>query len=229
MTIGVVIPSKRPHLLHRAGRMLEQQTTEGMLIPISGDGPPGVLRNKGVKVAKQLGLKLVAFWDDDDFYGPRYLEEQLAAWQPGRVVGKTFGFVAFNGGVVYFPLPKSCPTWTLLIGGSIFGAVDEMPEFTDMQVAEDGKFSADCRKKGLQTYLTSGRNFVYSRLGDKREDHTYKASDALVWLNAGGLGVPTELTPEQAMAADVPSGEAMGHKRWEEERGTERGRHRVPA
>lgn len=224
--IGIVVPTKRPHLLQRIRDMARAQGPKNTLIPITGDGPPGVLRNQGVHVARQMfGIRLVAFWDDDDFYGPDYLDEQLAAWQPGRVVGKTFGFVAFNKGVAYFPTPKNFATRHLLIGGTILGHVDQMPDFKDMPVGEDGQFASDCRKFGLETYVTSGRNFVYSRLGDKKLDHTFQAGDGLVWITAGGEGVPTSLTPEQAMAAEVPIGAGVTHKEWAD--GTEPERHRV--
>lgn len=224
--IGIVVPSKRHQLLHRIRRMAYAQGPENMLIPVTGDGPPGVIRNKGVAIAKSLGIKLVSFWDDDDFYGPGMLQEQLANWRPGRVVGKGFGFVAFNGGVVYFPCRKNCVTNHLLIGGSIFGSVDEMPDWTDMPVGEDGRFSADCRERGLETYVLSGRHFVYSRLGEP-DDHTYKASNGLVWYNAGDKGIPTKLTTSEAMVAETPSGVGIGHKEWRH--GLERERHRVPS
>lgn len=224
--IAIVVPTCRPHLLRRVESMaLAQSHREYCLIPVSGDGPPGVLRNRGMALAKSRNIRFVSFWDDDDFYGPGMLKEQLANWEPGRIVGKTFGFVAFNEGVVYFPLPKNTPTQHLLIGGSIFGDVGEMPDWTDMPVGEDGKFAADCRAKGLETYTLSGKHFVYSRLGAPR-DHTFKASDGLVWYSAGDKGVPTLLTPNEAMTAETPSGFGVLHKEWLH--ATERGRPRVP-
>lgn len=212
--IAIVVPCSRPHLLPRVMAMAEWQTNQDhLLIPIEGDARPGIARNAGMAEARRLGFQLVSFWDDDDFYGPGFLEEQLANWRPGRVVGKTFGFVAFNLGVVYFTLPKGGPSNHLLIGGSIMGSLDELPDWTDLPIAEDGRFTADCRRRGLETYVLSGRHFVYSRLGSNME-HTYKAKDALVWLTAGDQGIPTNMTPEAAMVADVPTGQGILHKAW---------------
>jgi len=224
--IGIIVPSSRPWMQARIAEMAKAQTREYELIFVTEPGPPGVARNSGMRIARELGIKLVSFWDDDDFYGPGMLQEQLANWRPGRVVGKTFGFVAFNQGVVYFPVPKNQATQHLLIGGTIFGHVDEMPDWTDMPVGEDGAFSVDCRAKGLETYVLSGKHFVYSRLGEPR-DHTYKASSGLVWHNAGGSGVPTKLSPTQATVAETPSGIGIRHKEWAN--GTELKRHRVPS
>ena len=168
---------------------------------------------------------IVSFWDDDDFYGPRYLEEQMAHVEHGVIVGKTFGFTRFDRGIVYFPAQRNFFTRTMLIGGTIGGYLGDMPFWTDGAVGEDTEFSAHCRRLGKKTYVTSGMNWLYDRSGPYGS-HAFRAGEQRIWMIAGGKAMPCGDSADVVCADMEPLGPAVRHKEWAN--GTELKRHRVP-
>lgn len=228
--VWVVVPFTRPHLAAQlTDYFLRQSLPNAKLLIVTGtDRHPsadhvirigemrqGEARNVGMDYLRTVGAEVVSFWDDDDHYGPGYLEEQLEHIRPGRVVGKLFGFVEFNAGMAYFDARRLVPTTGLLIGGTIAGILREMPPWKDQRIGEDGAFSMDCRARRLETFLLSEQHWVYSRTGELRS-HTFRASDKGIWSVAGGRGRACALTREQCIlgSAPVPDGPRLKWKEW---------------
>lgn len=234
--IWVIVPFSRPHCFERLVENFSRQThakkrllvvcaekvdrqTRAMLSEVADvslrdvGGPQGEARNIGMAQLLREESALVSFWDDDDHYGPFYLEEQAAAVSPGTIVGKGFGFTLFDEGMVYFEGPRNCETKALLIGGTIAGFVHDMPSWTKAMIGEDGAFSSDCRQLGLTTRLLSGRHWVYDRTG-ALEDHTFRAPPAKIWTVAGGRAVPCSMSVDEALGAEEPTGEAVRFQGW---------------
>jgi len=179
-----------------------------------GAMPQGEARNVGLEYLRSINAGAVSFWDDDDHYGPGYLEEQAELLRPGRLVGKMFGFVEFDDGVVYFPWRRNIATSSLLIGGSMAGIVRELPDWSSQRIGEDGAFAMACRARRMETWVSSAQHWVYSRTGPVAS-HTFRASEKGIWSVAGGRGVPMSLTVGECLSGSAPVPDGSG-VRWKE-------------
>jgi glycosyltransferase involved in cell wall biosynthesis len=121
----------------------------------------------------------IAKMDDDDFYGPNYLADQMRAFDycEADVVGKWSRFILMEDvpclGVI-FPGKEHC--YTELVGGGTLLARREVFKtirFADRGVGEDTQFLRDCAQQGLRTYSTDRFNYVYRRTGLETA-HTYR-------------------------------------------------------
>lgn len=139
----------------------------------------GKCLNFGVSKSK---YDYIAKFDDDDYYGPKYLSEAISGFKisKARVVGK-------GTTIVYFVKSNTLALrdpgleWrfinfangsTLVIKKCVFNRI----KFRDMSAAEDVHFCKDCLKSGIRIYSTSKYNHVYMRYPSKSK-HTWKISD----------------------------------------------------
>ncbi|MCR8659748.1 glycosyltransferase [Paenibacillus endoradicis] len=132
---------------------------------------------------------LVAKFDNDDYYSPYYLGEQVKVLlrTGSPVVGKHACYVYLTASkklLIRSPYEKNKSVdfiqgGTLLIRKSILKKV----RFSDRSVGEDVKFLKDCSKKGYTIYATSPHNYVYIRRKNK-STHTWQVSDK-EFLNGG--------------------------------------------
>lgn len=137
----------------------------------------GACLNLGVKKAK---YDFIAKFDDDDYYGPLYLWEELQAFREtgADLVGKRSYFMYMPVRkllLLRFPSHENC--WTRLVHGATILAKREVFEavsFVDRPVGTDLQFFLDCRKKRFRFYSTSRFNYTYFRR-DYRY-HTWKAN-----------------------------------------------------
>jgi hypothetical protein len=63
----------------------------------NGESTTGAKRNMLVQLAHGLGYEYCAFFDDDDFPGPRYIEHQLNVVKSGKDCGSLWGQIYFEG------------------------------------------------------------------------------------------------------------------------------------
>lgn len=226
LVIGVVVLLSRPRFLPDILAMWRVQTlpeAERCLIFVaSGDATacalswPDVLvsepttiadlRNIGVARARELGCDALAFWDDDDYYGPRYLEEVAAALEHAPIVGKASTFVRVVDWDKDRPsepadrlrlctLPgtedvtrEPCP----VRGGTLAFRLDaDVPAFRLPDPAqpwgEDTAFCSDAAERGLTMRLTSRWNYAYRR---GESDHVWPRSaesHARLYQELGGF------------------------------------------
>lgn len=135
--------------------------------------------NYGVSKTK---LPLIAKFDDDDYYSPYYLLEQVKALIRTRsdIVGKHACLVYLAASkklIIRSPKEKNKPI-TFVQGGTILFRrhIRRKVRFADRSVGEDVRFMKDCRKKGYKAYATSPFNYVYIRRKNKKS-HTWRAND----------------------------------------------------
>lgn len=135
--------------------------------------------NFGVSVAKH---DIIAKFDDDDYYGPMYLQEAVWALEEGKqeVVGKGSTYVYFmSSKTLAIRTPNLEKTFVNFVNGStlvIRKRIFNRVKFRDLSIAEDVQFCNDCIRNGISIYSTSRFNHVYIRHGDKSK-HTWKIKD----------------------------------------------------
>lgn len=93
MKTGILIPTRgdRPRFLEFAKLQLKRQTRQPDEILIF-DAPPQSDRpditwryRNGCRMLAERGVDVMLFWEDDDWYSPRYIENMVGAWeQNGR-------------------------------------------------------------------------------------------------------------------------------------------------
>lgn len=138
----------------------------------------GECLNFGIVKAK---YDFIAKFDDDDYYGPYFLEEALNVIRDTNcsIIGKASFYTYFktSKALAIFNSSKENKTIngerdflsgaTLVFKKAIFTNV----QFPKLNVGEDTVFQRNCLKKGLRLYSTSLRNFVHFRY-NSRTHHT---------------------------------------------------------
>ncbi len=125
----------------------------------------------------------IAKFDDDDYYGSKYLEEAVNAFKitGAKVLGKGSTFVYFmSQKTLAVRTPDQENRYVNFANGStlIFKKdIFEKVKFANMNIAEDVKFCTNCVKNGYKIYSTSRFNHVYIRYPSKK-NHTWKISDS---------------------------------------------------
>lgn len=124
----------------------------------------------------------VAKFDDDDYYGPNYLQRQMQAMVSfhADIVGKATWYLYFENSTtlaVFSRHPENSfvnyvTGATLLIKKDIFNSV----QFSAMNVGEDVDFVAVCKEHGFRIYSTDRSDFVGIRRA-LTSSHTWQESD----------------------------------------------------
>jgi len=124
----------------------------------------------------------IAKFDDDDYYSPYYLIEQMAAIRRtgADIVGKRNHLIFFEGRnllIQRFPGRRNRFV-SLVTGGSILfrKRVFRRVRFENRSLGEDVSFLWKCRRRGFRIYSTSIYNFVGIRRENKNS-HTWTAHD----------------------------------------------------
>jgi glycosyltransferase involved in cell wall biosynthesis len=127
-------------------------------------------------------LPLIAKFDDDDYYSPFYLKEQVKALirTKSDIVGKHACLVYLKATKkLIIRSPKEKNKYSEFVqGGTILfrRRVIKKVLFSDRSVGEDVTFLTACKNNGYKTYATSTFNYVYIRRKNKK-NHTWKAGD----------------------------------------------------
>lgn len=134
-------------------------------------GNPARARNAGLQWVQQHRGGIVAFWDDDDHYGPGYLAEVARALDghPRRVVGKIIRTVEFDDGRWLF-LRKQGHAF---LGGTIAGWARELPPIPDLPCHEDHEWCRLLEQRGFELKTLSGAHYVYNR---RKGEHAWRST-----------------------------------------------------
>jgi glycosyltransferase involved in cell wall biosynthesis len=129
--------------------------------------------------------QLIAKFDDDDYYSPYYLSEQIKALrQSGAgIVGKAAHLKYFEGKrLIAVTTPKQQHQFVKFVAGGTLlfkKRVYNVVRFKDITLGEDSDFLLRSRRKGFKIYSSSPYNFVGIRRKNKKT-HTWTASDEKV-------------------------------------------------
>lgn len=113
--------------------------------------------------------RFVAKFDDDDLYGPHYLEDALRAhsYAGAGVVGKhSYCAQIESTGETYLRFPANEYRYSsTLAGGTLVIDRDEVDDqrFDDVSLGEDRAFLARCHRRGIATFSADRFNFVQVR------------------------------------------------------------------
>lgn len=139
----------------------------------------GQCLNFGVKQAK---YEIIAKFDDDDYYAPRYITDSIRAFEytDADLIGKGSTYVYLESiKTLAIRDPQSENRYVRFVNGStmifkkkIFNKV----RFANVSVGEDVIFCRDCYTKGIKIYSTSKSNHVYIRHTSKN-NHIWKIND----------------------------------------------------
>lgn len=139
----------------------------------------GQCLNCGILKAK---YPIIAKFDNDDYYSPYYLREQVKALlrSGSEVVGKHACFVylaASKRVLLRSPLEMNKQV-AFVQGGTILfrKRIVKRVRFSDISLGEDVQFLRDCAAKGYTILATSPYNYVYIRRKDK-SSHTWQVND----------------------------------------------------
>ncbi|MBD2868711.1 glycosyltransferase family 2 protein [Paenibacillus arenilitoris] len=125
---------------------------------------------------------IIAKFDDDDYYGPNYLRESVAALKSGKgsIIGKHTSYLYFEEKkalMVFRPggehkYVRSVKGGTLVFKKSLWRRV-KFPEFK--KVGTDSGWTGRCRRRGYKIYSVSKKNYVCVRRKNTGS-HTQKKS-----------------------------------------------------
>jgi len=139
----------------------------------------GQCLNCGIARAR---FPLIAKFDDDDYYSPHYLKEQVREMHRTKsdIVGKhaCLVYLAASKRLIIRSPGEQHKFTSFVQGGTLLfkRKVLKHVRFPDKSLGEDVAFLRKSSQKGYKTYSTSPFNYVYMRRKNK-QGHTWKASD----------------------------------------------------
>ena len=151
------------------------------VIHVEGRTTLGDCLNRGVEAASG---KYIAEMDDDDYYGERYLSDNVlaASFSDAEIVGKGAYFVylvAAEATALRETSPEHTFTSSVVAGNTVFVQTDAARDvmFSPLVRGEDTDFQRRAAWAGCRIYSTD--RFSYLRVWDhKVSEHSWKISDA---------------------------------------------------
>ncbi|SDC14107.1 Glycosyltransferase like family 2 [Paenibacillus sp. UNCCL117] len=162
----------------------------------------GQCLNCGISRAR---FPLMTKFDDDDYYSPYYLTEQVRAFRRTGcdIVGKHACLVYLAAGrklVIRSPQEKQKHVEFVQGGTLLFTRrLSKQVRFPDRSLGEDVAFLRASRAKGYRVFATSPFNYVYIRRKNK-SGHTWKVKDQF-YLDKS---VPVAVTDDYRVIARRP-------------------------
>ncbi|KHD34458.1 glycosyl transferase [Clostridium acetobutylicum] len=136
----------------------------------------GYCLNFGVNQSK---YNYIAKMDDDDYYGPNYLTDEINAFNytDAKIIGKCKYFTYFedtrdlsiNNYSQSYDYTNFIAGGTFLIKKELFKTY----KFRDVNMGEDAGFLDDCSSHGIKIYSIDPFNYVYIR-HKSLDEHTWK-------------------------------------------------------
>lgn len=131
----------------------------------------------------QSDYEFIAKFDDDDFYGEKYLSDSIKAFKYSQAgaIGKSASYVYFEeNGILALRNPRHENCYvkhldgpTMIIKREVFNHV----KFRDITRGEDKNFCIDCVNQGINLYSVNKYDHVYFRHASV-EEHTWKIENA---------------------------------------------------
>lgn len=134
-------------------------------------------RNEGMyAIREQPGDGWISMWDDDDWYGPGYLEEvaDLIWGETAEVYGKHRHFVAMpDRGLLLFNERNQNKYTEYVHGPTLVFRADDGVNFRVQKEAEEVRWCNDMRRLGARVWASSIHHLLYLR---------YSAAHGHAWV-----------------------------------------------
>ncbi|MTI66465.1 MAG: glycosyltransferase family 2 protein [Firmicutes bacterium] len=203
--VSIILCTMRPNLIENVFNNYNRQTYENkeMIIILNSNKLNLTTWNKkannfkNIKIFKvdeditlgnclNLGISkckgdIIAKFDDDDYYGPLYLEDSIKEFEKTKasVIGKATSFIYFKDQkILAIRFPNKNNRYvshmdgpSMLIKKSVFKKV----KFRDIPRGVDTKFSIDCINNNIKIYSTNIFHHVYIRYNSNK--HTWKINN----------------------------------------------------
>jgi len=201
--INVIVPLSRPKMLVNVIGNFGRQNYQNKSLVIVQNGPglctcqrlgfePDVLidiskahqstaKNAALEYLRSRGESYFATFDDDDYYGPNYLDGIADGFDRGfDVVGKSSIFVRYSDGRMHFIEQEGDLLEVNLVNGpTISGVITaDMPLFKEFQWGEDNDWVAMVKSMGAKIWASSRHGFCWLRHAAHEHNHTYRITDA---------------------------------------------------
>jgi glycosyltransferase involved in cell wall biosynthesis len=129
---------------------------------------PSHARNRGKKVALELGSDWIAMIDSDDHYGPGFLRDLRLSARRHRLVGKRPHLVIDREGafrVRYAPPLAGRVPWLTGAAQAYEAELARMLDYPVTSQGEDVMFCIMARRLGWEIHDTGPHDYVYERRG----------------------------------------------------------------
>lgn len=145
---------------------------------VTSEASPGLARNAGLEWVREHDGGFVAFFDDDDYYGPDYLSETLAASAKGNVIGKSSFYVRTAAGELrFFENEGEEREVGFLVGPTVATWSEDAAEFKAIPIGEDVAWQEVMEEIGAVFYATSRFHFMLRRYACPSHRHAWNISD----------------------------------------------------
>jgi hypothetical protein len=110
-----------------------ERAEEAGAVVLDGHRTIGAAKNAALRYARAQGEEWITIWDDDDYYGVRYVEQASEQIDDDvDVLTQGIGFVRFEDGLFFFEKPiHFCP------GHCTTMRVSASPDFEEVSLGED--------------------------------------------------------------------------------------------
>ncbi|RTE09465.1 glycosyltransferase [Paenibacillus whitsoniae] len=222
--VSIITCTNRPQFFNNIVRNFQRQQypAKELIIILNQDNMPlaeyrrkvrGVPNVRVYQVAERTSLgqclncgivkahfPLIAKFDDDDYYSPYYLREQVKALYRTRsdIVGKHACLIYLTASkqlLIRSPHDRDQEV-EFVQGGTILfrRRVLRKVRFPDRSLGEDVAFLRAARSHGFKTYATTPFNYVYIRRKNKKS-HTWRVQDDYYRNGGQMIGVTKDFRP----------------------------------
>lgn len=143
---------------------------------LQSDAHPSKARNVGLAALRESDEHFCCM-DDDDWYGPYYVEEHVHAAARGRITGKITNWVHFEsvGKLWLFNRQRAGTLVPWVQGPTVGGYARDVADFPVVAIGEELVLCKGHRAAGGEVRSTSVGHFIYLRSTDERK-HIYRTT-----------------------------------------------------
>lgn len=200
--VWIIVPFSREKFFNNLINNIKRQTFSNIKVCIveNGDGlgvckknnfTPDLLlssekhqsaaKNAALDAIKSLGGGYTTVFDDDDYYGPNYIQEVVDSAELSEVTGKLGLIAKLSDDKMYvFHYNGICMGFTQWVQGSTISCWAEDAIFyeTNLKFAEEMRWCRQMTLNGARIFSTSIYNYCYMRY--KNHNHTFEEDDRLI-------------------------------------------------
>jgi cellulose synthase/poly-beta-1,6-N-acetylglucosamine synthase-like glycosyltransferase len=179
-------------------------------ILLKSDKHQSIAKNTALNYLKQIAFN--DYWvnmDDDDWYGPDYLNEIYENISHGDVIGKHYHYVEFDSGFYLFNENNHNKLTTKLHGATLCSNIFKAVEFPIVIQGEDHIWCEIMKNKGYLLYATSSKNYIYNRKNIET-NHAWVATEVSARMTFGvGKYLGKEINNKNGLVINFPSDEEI--------------------